>query len=268
MILERFRFLVAVSFLGALVFLASCTNETEDGLASDCSNSTLTLEVSSTTEAGCNVSGSITVVGSGGEGTIEYSIDGTTFSASSTFSDLSAGSYQITAMDANGCQVSIAATVEAAAGSVSLEVASTNTGCGEENGTVTATGSGADGSFEYSIDGSNFTANNIFTDLASGEYTVTVRSGDCEATRTVQITSDVTLSGNIMPIISANCGITGCHGNAVSPRLNSTQDIIAAAARIQARTSARTMPPASRSPLSDQQIQDILCWVEDGATNN
>ncbi|MEL7146883.1 MAG: hypothetical protein AAFO69_10975, partial [Bacteroidota bacterium] len=214
----------------------------------------------------CSVGGSVTVIGSGGEGDISYSIDGTTFVTDGTFDGLSAGDYQVTAEDGNGCQVTTSVSIEAAQGSISLEVAVTETSCGEDNGTLTITASGADGAIEYSIDGSTFTSDNVFNNLAFGEYTIIVRSGECEATRSVEVRPEITLSGTIMPIVSSNCAVSGCHANAVSPRLNTAQDIISAAGKVQARTMAKTMPPSG--PLSDQQIEQIKCWVEEGALNN
>ncbi|MGB3078870.1 MAG: gliding motility-associated C-terminal domain-containing protein [Saprospiraceae bacterium] len=49
--------------------------------------------------------GSITVEPSGGVSPILYSMDGINYQASSSFTDLGGGSYQFTAMDANGCEV-------------------------------------------------------------------------------------------------------------------------------------------------------------------
>ena len=51
-----------------------------------------------------NEDGTITVLQSGGVLPVRYSKDGTTYQSSPTFSNLSAGSYTITALDANDCE--------------------------------------------------------------------------------------------------------------------------------------------------------------------
>jgi gliding motility-associated-like protein len=52
-----------------------------------------------------NEDGSITVLQSGGVSPVRYSKDGINYQSSPTFSDLPAGSYTITALDANDCEV-------------------------------------------------------------------------------------------------------------------------------------------------------------------
>ena len=256
--------------LVSLTFLFSCTNETEDNLNSttDCSTSDLAVELNTSTLASCTVGGSITVTGSGGEGSIVYSIDGNNFGSSATFSDLSAGSYTVTARDENGCTAVAAITVEADANTIAFEVAVVGSSCTNDTGSNTVTASGASGNVEYSIDGSTIVSSAVFNDLAPGEYDVTVRDGGCTVNRNVRVLSDVTLMGDIMPIVNTNCAITGCHADAVSPRMTSSEAIINAANRIMARTTARTMPPSGRPDLSNDEIAKIACWVEDGAPNN
>ena len=58
------------------------------------------------TNANCGVSdGSLTINGSGGTGTLVYSIDGgANFQAANTFTGLSSGTYSIVVQDDNGCQ--------------------------------------------------------------------------------------------------------------------------------------------------------------------
>lgn len=252
----------------SLTFLFSCVNETEDNLTADCSTSDLAVELSSSTLASCSQGGSITVAGSGGKGSIVYSIDGNNFSSTASFNDLSAGSYTITARDENGCTAVSTITVEAEANTIAFEVDIVGSSCGSETGSITITATGGSGNTEFSVDGTNFSSNPAFNQLAPGEYNVTVRDGSCTVNRTVNVLSDATLGGDIMPIIETNCAITGCHRDAVSPRFTSNEAIVNAANRIRARTTARTMPPSGRPDLSDEEIAKITCWVEDGAPNN
>jgi uncharacterized membrane protein len=93
-------------------------------------------------------------------------------------------------------------------------------------------------------------------------------SDGCTDTGNFEILSGVSLDAEIMPIIEANCAVTGCHGNIQSPILSSKTAVIGSANNIQSRTSAGTMPPAGRDDLTQSEIDLIACWVEDGAPNN
>lgn len=66
--------------------------------------------------------------------------------------------------------------------------------CFGEGGTITLAAAGGSGTYEYSLDGSNFQSSNVFT-VASGTYTATVRSGGCENT-----SSDIIVTGPSTPI--------------------------------------------------------------------
>lgn len=81
----------------------------------------------------------------------------------------------------------------------------------------------------------------------------------------------VTYSLVIAPLISTNCAITSCHdgSNANLPDWNIFDNVQASAQEIKERTGNRTMPPsASGLVLSSEEIDDIACWVENGAQNN
>jgi uncharacterized protein YjdB len=71
--------------------------------------------VSSTSATGGLSNGSITVKGSGGTAPLQYSIDGTTYQTSGSFTGLAAGAYTVYLKDANSCTTTITLTVSAAA---------------------------------------------------------------------------------------------------------------------------------------------------------
>jgi hypothetical protein len=52
---------------------------------------------------------------------------------------------------------------------------SSNATCGASNGSITATGLGGTTPYQYSLDGITYQASNIFTGLAAGAYTVTIK---------------------------------------------------------------------------------------------
>ncbi len=66
----------------------------------------ITAVITSQTDIICNISlGSFIVEGNGGTPPYMYSIDGSTFQSSGEFVDLDSGSYTLTIMDANGCDM-------------------------------------------------------------------------------------------------------------------------------------------------------------------
>ncbi|HUM46860.1 MAG TPA: T9SS type A sorting domain-containing protein, partial [Chitinophagales bacterium] len=130
--------------------------------------------------------GTITATATGGTVAITYSNNGGAFQSSNIFTGLAAGFYTVTAKDANGCLSTTAITVGAIAGPTVTAVASSS-GCGD--GTITANASGGTPAYEYSLDGINFQSSNVFTCLAQGTYTVTVKdANDCVSTITVDVT--------------------------------------------------------------------------------
>ncbi len=148
----------------------------------------LTLSNSSQTNVDCNgnSTGSVTVSAAGGTSPYEYKIGTGAYSTSAAFSSLSAGSYTVTAKDANGCTETLSVTItEPAAISVSA-ITSTDISCnGASDGTITITATGG-GTLKYSIDnGSNYQSSNVFSGLAPGSYTVVVSdNNNCNATYT------------------------------------------------------------------------------------
>lgn len=148
--------------------------------------------------------------------------------------------------------------------SVSAIVASA---CGQTGGSFEVTASGGVGKLTYSINGTNFQDANSFKNLAAGKYTVTVKDANgCSNTAQASIESGTSYQTSIKSIIEANCATSGCHSGAQSPNFTSFANIQANAEKIKARTVAKTMPPSGG--LTDQQINLIKCWVDDGAKNN
>lgn len=89
------------------------------------------------------------------------------------------------------------------------EVKTTETSCfGGDNGTVSVTASTQNGDLEYSIDGENFQSENIFENLAAGEYTLFIRSTENISNvleETFFITSPDALSANIENLSQPSC---------------------------------------------------------------
>ena len=74
---------------------------------------------------------------------------------------------------------------------------STQPSCGQDNGSITAQGSGGTPPYQYSIDGVNFHANGTFSGLGPGIYTVTV----VDANGCTTMSSPVTLNSSNAPVV-------------------------------------------------------------------
>jgi gliding motility-associated-like protein len=127
-----------------------------------------------TTDPACGQNnGSVTVTASFGVAPYSYTMDGVNFQSSPTFTGLIAGNYSITARDFTGESASGIASLLSPCPTVTTT--STDAGCRQMDGTLTAKGSGGVAPYTYSINGTGFQAGDVFTGLAAGHYTVTVK---------------------------------------------------------------------------------------------
>ena len=133
--------------------------------------------------------GSITAFGSSGTAPLQYSINGNTYQASTAFTNLTPGTYTVYVKDANNCIATVTVTIPNSP-APTVTAVSTAASCNNTNGIITATGNGGLAPLQYSINGFTFQASNIFTGLAAGVYTVSVKDASgCTNTTTVTITN-------------------------------------------------------------------------------
>ena len=163
----------------------------------------LSISLTSQTNVLCRGSftGSVTVSGSGGTAGYNYSIDGgTVWQPGGTFGSLAAMAYTVIVKDANGCTKNLAVTItEPAAVLGSSITAQTNVLCqGNATGSVTVSGSGGTGAYNYSINGgATWQAGGTFGSLAAASYTVTVKDANgCTKNQVVTITEPVVALGS------------------------------------------------------------------------
>ncbi|MFD2733415.1 hypothetical protein ACFSSE_17025, partial [Pedobacter alpinus] len=145
----------------------------------------------------------VTLTGTGGTGNLQYSLDGTTFQASNTFANLTAGTYIFIVKDENNCIKTFPINLTEPA-LLTLSGANTPILCNGETSTVTLTSTGGTGNFQYSLDGTTFQASNTFANLTAGDYTFTVKDeNDCIKTFPINITEPtlLTLTGANTPIL-------------------------------------------------------------------
>ena len=134
-----------------------------------------------TTQPTCTTpTGTIEVTAPTGTG-LEYSINGTDFQSSTTFSGVASGTYNVTVQNADGCTSQTAQiTIDPAPASPAVATADvTQPTCTTPSGTIEVT-SPLGAGLEYSINGVDFQTGTTFSGLTPGAYTLTVQNaGGC-----------------------------------------------------------------------------------------
>jgi len=147
----------------------SCGNAVETIIVSQPDAINANAVVSNISCAG-NADGSIITTPSGGTGTLSYSWN--TGETTSDLSGLSAGTYDLTITDLNGCTTISSVTITEPA---TIEAASTvnNVSCyGNNDGAVTVTTSGGTGTYSYSWNNGITTSD--LSDVTPGTYWITI----------------------------------------------------------------------------------------------
>lgn len=168
--------------------------------------------------------GSINIFASNGQAPLSYSIDnGVNFQASSSFSSLAAGVYNLVVQDANNCNVSQIVNLNAANAPSIDNLTGTDPSCANNDGSITVNASGGQAPLTYSIDnGSNFQASNVFSNLGSGSFTVIVSDAlGCESQSQINlvlpagpIIDNIAITDNSCGALNGSISITASGGTA------------------------------------------------------
>ena len=85
---------------------------------------------------------------------------------------------------------------------------------------------------------------------------------------------EMSFAEDVKPILSMKCAISGCHNGDMGPDLNWT-NFEQFSKRVQSglvkyRVTHRIMPPSfsPEGPLTQEQINTIACWADQGGLNN
>lgn len=257
---------IQVTIAVSTMLMWSCTWDQVEP-KTDCSLSPIVLELVEVINSGCGIAnGSFIVNATGGEP--PYIFESTLGSnETGEFRDVAAGTYSINARDAKGCEAEITAAVQNLEGVNLEQVTTQESDCGSSNGTVEISVIGGTEPYSFSINNQTPQSSNIFTGLSHGDYSIkVVDNSGCEITSEAKITTGVSYETSIKNIIATNCAISNCHNGSISPNLTTFANIQSSASRIKVRTANRSMP-RGRS-LSQEQIDLIACWVDDGALQN
>jgi len=112
----------------------------------------------------------LTVSVTGGTAPYLYSKDDINFNASPVFTVLTQGNYTVYVKDAHSCIGTATATIINSNSTSTLAITANVNGT-----TITANASGGTPPYCFSLNGTNYNPNNVFSNLSSGNYTVFVK---------------------------------------------------------------------------------------------
>lgn len=265
-----------VIFIGwlALSLLYSCAyNDLADKIS--CEDSGLVVVLATKVDAtSCKaIDGSLTVAASGGTPGYDYSLNNGIYQTSPEFDNLAPGSYEVTVKDLRGCKATVIIEIATPDSDLSAGVQTqSDTQCLSDNGSLVVTGLGGTAPYHYQLNSGGFSSNNAFDGLKHGSYVVIVKDAeDCQ--RVINVTvprgnTAISYQNEIKPIFDVNCNLSGCHGAGTGTRdWTRFDNVQSKASQIKARTANKSMPIGGLT-LTQNQIDLIGCWVDDGAANN
>ncbi|NJN41323.1 MAG: hypothetical protein HC811_02870 [Flammeovirgaceae bacterium] len=258
------------------IFLSACeSNDIEKPV--DCSTSTLTIAVTSKQDvSSCTASdGMISTEGSGGTAPYQFKLNSGSFVSSGVFINLGPGTYTITIKDTDGCEKEISESIQAANSTLAAtsSIAEDNQ-CLSDNGSFTITASGGTTPYMFQLGSGSFGSASSFTAVKFGSYTVKVMDATgCTITVNVNVPrgdTGTSYSSQVQNIIQTSCTISGCHNGDNGSSINwlNFSNVQTNASNIKLRTQAKSMPPLGQPALTQNQIDLIGCWVDDGAKSN
>lgn len=182
----------------------------------------LSLVASETSNVTCNDGqGTITAFADGGWGPYEYALSGPVtigYSSSSSFANLSAGTYVVTVRDSAGCTATVNVTLQLPTPiSATFVPSTTMLSCfGDQNASITVTNtSGGQGSnYSYTLNTilptpstSGPQSSPVFDNLGAGTYSITITDGlDCEfVSMNIVIGEPTPIQANLVMATTLTC---------------------------------------------------------------
>jgi hypothetical protein len=261
--------LVYIALISSIVFFFQNCSEAENPIEFDCEFSDMRIEFSVNNPNNCSSKdGSIIPIVTGGKGPFQFSLDGSPFQTGSRFENLGAGIYQLNVKDQNGCIKSISASLQSPESELTASIETTDSGCNLKNGAIIIEPLGGVEPYTYRINNGPLTATNAFFELQSGNYKVDIiDNSGCSTTQTVKVLNGVKFKETIWPILEKNCAISGCHLDQGNITFTKFENIQVRTADMIARIQSGNMPK-NRPKLNQNDIDAIICWVNDGALEN
>lgn len=249
-----------------ILVIVSCTSQSLEDIQPDCSENPIMINISSE-KSGCGLNnGSAMISVTGGTSPFAYNI-GNGVQTDDKFDNLAPGSYSVTVTDANNCSEVVEFTIENNDGTTATAT-STNSGCGESLAIITVEAANGVEPYSYSLNGGLEQPENVFESVGSGLHQIIISDvNGCEFTLDHFILAGTSYDQEVKPLIMNNCAVTGCHSGSQSPNFSVFSNVQNNADKIRTRTQNGSMPPGGRT-LTQEEINLIACWVDDGAQNN
>jgi hypothetical protein len=238
-----------------------------------CETSGLSIKVVDSLKASvCGAAdGGFIVEATGGRPPYIFSLNGGQEQESPVFSSLESGFYSVTVRDKNKCT--------ALRDEIVIEVLNfdanffftQDTVCLTPTGTMTVTVNETNGPYEFRMDTLPITTKNRFENLKRGDHLFQIRDNDdCIIVKRVTVPrgfTAVSWQNEILPIMTESCAKTGCHDGISRPNdWRIYEQVKQNAATIRKKTQDKSMP--FDSPLPQNEIDLIACWIDDGALEN
>lgn len=154
----------------------------------------------------CGNTGSIILYGNAGVQPYTYSIDGTNYQASNTFTGLAAATYTGYVKDAAGCVGTKPNIVIAAAPAIVVSPFVRNASSCANDGSIEIYRSGGVPPYQYSLDNVTYQVSNVFSGLAAGSYTAYVKdSKNCVGSQAVSVTQGAALNVTVTKTNASSC---------------------------------------------------------------
>jgi gliding motility-associated-like protein len=204
------KYLVKTSF-------SSCSDPSENVFTQDTVTINETVDLFATATSTATTCGppsgtiTVTVPAAAGTAPFTYTLDNppgvNSNSHTYTFNNVSPGPHTAYVSDANGCGSSIPITV-ALNNTLTVSATSNPTSCnGVNNGVITVTPPNTTPPYQYSLNGGPYQPGNTFSNLAAGNYTISVQDGGgCSGTTTVNVGVGSAITG------TASTTATSCPG--------------------------------------------------------
>lgn len=252
--------------------LTGCVYHDLDRPVIDCTLVGPSLTLASVTPAATcgSLDGRIQVTAAGGEQPYTYLLNNTVQGAGD-FQNLAAGIYAVGVIDAKGCDTLLTNILVGAQDFTFAAEVTKDSLCEENSGVIALQLEEVNPPYAYQLDKGSFGTSKIFTAVAHGDHTVTIRDGrDCTVALNITVPRGITGTSwatDIRPLMVTYCALSGCHNGSSRPDLRDYARAKSYAGQIKSMTQDRRMP-FDGTPLKQRDIDVIGCWVDDGAPNN
>ena len=160
-------------------------------------------------QAGCDYGGALTVAAISGTAPFEFRLDNGPWQTSGVFTDLPSGSHTVSLRDAAGCIHSRTYSVATSSPVLDALISLARAGCNFGGEIITAAVSGI-APFAFQLNNGPWQPSGVFTDLPSGDYTITLRdAAGCTHASTYVVDPPLPLLDSLVSLVGAGCTFGG-----------------------------------------------------------